>query len=81
MPEPTWRKDVYGKERAALYIGGLYVGSIMQWKSVLHSDDKHNGMWRGWFMNDDEGDQVGWFPTADEARAAVERALTAALSQ
>jgi hypothetical protein len=66
-----WRKDGYGHEDHALYLGGLYVGEIMQ----LH----HNKKWRAWFMNDDEGNEVCRFDTAFEARIAVESALLQAL--
>jgi hypothetical protein len=65
-----WRKDGYGREDHALYLGGLFVGEIMQLDSKK---------WRAWFMNDDEGHQVGLFDNPLEARVAVESALLKAL--
>jgi|SRR6185437_2111763 len=67
-----WRKDCWGVERQALYLGGLYVGHIM-------TPPKGRPKWRGWFMNDDEGNETGWFDTSDEARVSVEEALRRAL--
>ncbi|OGT54425.1 MAG: hypothetical protein A3E01_02945 [Gammaproteobacteria bacterium RIFCSPHIGHO2_12_FULL_63_22] len=61
-----WRKDCYGNERAALYLGKLFAGSIMQF---------NNSNRRGWFMFDDEGSSTGWYATDDEARKSVEAAL------
>jgi hypothetical protein len=66
-----WRRDSFGREDHALYLGGLYVGEILQ----LH----HNKKWRAWFAKDDEGDEVGQFDTPFEARLAVENALLKAL--
>jgi hypothetical protein len=67
----SWRQDSLGREDHALYLGSLYVGSIVR---LYHSEK-----WRAWFMNDDEGNDVGRFETAFEARLAVERALLKAL--
>lgn len=72
--EIEWRKDCWGKDARALYLGGLCVGSIMP-GSQIYKD----GQWLGWFSNDDEGNETGWFPTAEEARASVEKALFAAI--
>ena len=77
--EPKWKQDVLGHNRQALYIGGLCVGAIMnaegsEWVNPLNP-------WRGWFMDDDDGNETGWFATADEARASVEAALKAALEE
>jgi hypothetical protein len=67
-----WRKDCYGHEAQALYLGDLCVGSI------LHSTHRTDG-WRGWFSNDDEGNETGWFNSAEEARTSVEKTLFAAI--
>lgn len=73
--EIEWRKDGFGKEAHALYLGGLCVGTIM---NSTHPD-YHCGEWRGWFMSDDSGDETGWFATAEDARASVEKVLFAAI--
>lgn len=73
--EVEWRKDGYGKEHHALYLGDLYVGHIMH---NTHPDH-HPGEWRGWFMSDDDGNETGWFQSAEEARSSVEKALFTAI--
>lgn len=78
LPPIEWRADCFGKSFHALFLGGLYVGSIMQ---ATHSITQHPGEWRGWFMDDDDGNETGWFVTADEARASVEAKLRAALAR
>lgn len=78
MQTAKWKKDTWGKEAHALFIGGLYVGSIME----SHATSTHHpGEWRGWFMSDDDGDETGWFPTADAARHSVEKKLAEALAK
>ncbi len=74
--EIEWRKDGWGREASALYLGALYVGEIMQ---CTHPDH-HLGEWRGWFMQDDSGDETGWFDTAELARASVEKRLFDAIN-
>lgn len=59
-----------------LYFGKLYVGSINKW---INSSSPRHGMWRGWFMSEEDGSETGWFATADEARASIETALADAL--
>lgn len=76
LPPAEWRRDAWGKERHALYLGKLYVGSIMYYQG----SEMNGGDWRGWFMSDDDGDSTGWFVTDYEARASVEAALATALN-
>jgi len=71
MRTTEWKDNEFGDSRQALYIGALYVGGVM----LLH----HNKKWRAWFMNDPEGNEVGQFSTADEARECVESALARAI--
>jgi hypothetical protein len=72
--EIEWRKDCYGREASALYLGGLYVGSI-----IPGMTKHHPGKWRGWFMSDDDGNETGWFDSPNKARDSVEKALFAAI--
>ncbi len=85
MASLEWRKDGYGRPDAALYFGEIYVGEIMRvvpdydWRNASISDavKKHHeklepSPWRGWLMTTDEGDAIGYYPTPDDARAAVE---------
>jgi hypothetical protein len=67
--EIEWRKDGFGHDAQALYLGNLCAGHIMFWSK------RPDAKWRGWFMNDDEGGATGWFETAELARASVEKAL------
>ena len=60
----TWRENEFGDPDLALFIGNARVGAIMFWKN--------RQQWRAWFMYDDEGDEVGWYATVDEARQALE---------
>ena len=77
-PEPQWKHDTNRQERHALFIGGLCVGNIMRWSG---KDSPNYNKWRAWFFSDDEMPRIGdWFDTADEARAAVEKALQTALA-
>jgi len=74
--EVEWRKDGFGNEASALYLGELYVGHIMgtgPWAKTKPNQ------WRGWFNSDDDGAETGWFATQEEARASVEVALFRAL--
>jgi len=66
-----WRKDGFGNPEYALFLGDLYVGSIMRLS--------HNGKWRAWFMDGDEGNEVDQYDQPDDARRAVENALIEAL--
>lgn len=102
--EVEWRKDSYGHEAHALYLGELYVGHIMrvvpgQWRNWGHLNEtdpdpevekRHQERreyyesrdltpWRGWFMKDDDGDEIGFFATAEEARGSVEKHLFSAI--
>lgn len=70
--EIEWRKDGFGKDACALYLGGLCVGHIM---GVSTHPPHLAGQWRGWFMDDDDGHATGWFPTAEQARTSVEAKL------
>jgi hypothetical protein len=63
-----WRRDAFGCAESALYFGCAYIGAIMHWEM---NPKRSETPFRGWFMNDDEGREIGWFATADEARAAV----------
>lgn len=74
--EIEWRKDGFGKEAHALFLGDLYVGHI-NGQSQFASYKPNQ--WRGWFMSDDDGNETGWFPTAEEARGSVEKALFTAI--
>jgi hypothetical protein len=62
----------------ALYIGKLFVGGVMHISS--RAESRKETPWRGWFMSYHEGEETGWFATADEARRSVQDALNKALS-
>jgi hypothetical protein len=64
----SWRKDSFGSDDCALFLGSLFVGQIMQ---LYHRNEK----WCAWFVSVDEGNEIGRFDTAFEARLAVESAL------
>lgn len=66
MPELAWKRDGYGRENFALYLGGIYVGGLMDGPPSYHP-----GEVRAWVMHDDEGREVGWYPNHDTARAAL----------
>lgn len=69
-----WKKDCHGHDARALYLGALFVGSIMPGFSTHHPDE-----WRGWFMQDEDGEETGWFKTENEARISVEDKLREAI--
>lgn len=69
-----WRKDCWGNERQALYLGGICIGC------VIHKGHKLGNKWRAWLMTDDEGSEVAECHTADDARRAVMDAARSALS-
>ena len=60
-----WRADAFGHKDCALFIGRLHVGSLMHY--APHGDKP----WRAWLMTDDDGKQIGWFPTQQEAQDAL----------
>jgi hypothetical protein len=68
------RNDCWGHARRALYLGKLYVGSIMP-----GSANHHPGEWRAWFMSDEDGEELGWFQTEAQAKTALEDRLEWAL--
>lgn len=67
-----WRNDAFGHKNAALFIGGLHVGSIMHCPMVHDLEDRNPDLvWRAWVMTDDDGKQVGWYRTEQEAKDAL----------
>ena len=69
----VWRNDSFGNPMAALYVGNAFIGVI---QNIVHPGmSTKKKPWRGWFMSDVDGESVGWFETADEARTAVEAAF------
>lgn len=75
--EIEWKTDGFGREHRALYLGGLCVGHIMELAS--YKDYGFAGPFRGWFMNDDDGSETGYFMTEEDARASVELKLFEAI--
>lgn len=71
-----WRKDGFGRDAQALYLGDLCVGHI---QSPYKHSPTHPQEWRGWFMSDEDGDATGYFQTAEDARHSVEQKLFAAI--
>jgi hypothetical protein len=67
-----WRKDCFGRDAGALYLGDLCVGCI---QGNSDTAQWHPGEWRGWFQSDEDGEQTGYFKTAEEARHSVEKKL------
>lgn len=73
-----WRKDGYGRPERALYAGGLYLGEVM----CLPTNPRLSGaIWRSWLMTTDEGDEIGWYMTEQEAKDALVDAALKALLQ
>ena len=63
--ELNWR----GKN---FFIGGIYAGCIQHWSGVQNIPEP---FWRAWIMIDDDGVEVGRYPTAEAARAGLEAAV------
>ena len=74
MPPLVWGENEFRDPQQRLMLGGLYVGEIH------HYGPTRAKPWRAWFSDECEGNSVGIFETADEARAAVEQKLREALS-
>jgi hypothetical protein len=72
-----WRPDGWGRDERALYMRDLYLGEVMH----LPPRPRRLGpTWRAWLMTTDEGSEVGWFATEQEAKdALVDAALKALL--
>lgn len=67
-----WCKDEFGRPNNTLYLGRIYVGSIMHWANERRAVTPY----RAWFMSDSDGDEIGWFATHQEAMdALIDRAL------
>lgn len=77
----AWSKS--GETTHHLCIGKLYVGSVYRlvapnWRETntmketsphfLHNERYEDTPWRAWFMHDEDGDAIGFFETADEAK-------------
>lgn len=65
--ELSWRADNRGNDGRALFVGDIFVGE------VLHSQrgPDQEAPWLAWFLNDDDGWEVGWFSTEQEAKDAL----------
>ena len=63
-----WRPDGYGKPGRALYARDLYLGQVMH---VPTHPRRQGQTWRAWLMTTDEGEEVGWYPTEQEAKEAL----------
>ncbi len=60
-----------------LMLGNLYVGEVVHFKTHIK---KQETPYRGWLMRaDNDGEEVGWYATEAEARAATEAAMWEAL--
>jgi hypothetical protein len=59
---------------AQLFLGGLWIGEIMQWQA-----EPYSGQWRAWVMTDPAGAHHGWFASEDDARRQVETIAVAAI--
>lgn len=65
-----WKDDVFGHKEHDLFVGGLHIGSISEWRGK-EALTRH-GQWRAWIM----GERLGWYATEQEARdACAERAI------
>ena len=62
-----WRPDCFGKPDQALYIGGLCIGTLMEWNHPTRRETP----WRAWLMTDEDGASVGWFETKETAMGAL----------
>lgn len=74
--ELKWRRNAFGDEDHALYLGGIYVGSIIPTKAS-------GGPYRAWLATDEDGERIGddkW-PTVEAAREALFEAARAALAK
>lgn len=67
-----WKNDEFGRDRRALYLENIYVGSVV---------GPHKGKWRAWFSSDADGSEVGKFDTEQEARDALEATARNALQE
>jgi hypothetical protein len=62
---PRWGKNEFGQKRRRLMLGGLYIGEIHYFKDYFPTP------WRAWFSTESEGSKIGLYPTAADARRAV----------
>lgn len=71
----SWRTDEFGKPERALYVGSIYVGSLTHESRRFgvggREIEPREKPWRAWFMNDIDGNELGWYPTEQEARDAM----------
>ncbi len=73
-----WRPDGYGNPGRALYARDLYLGHVTHW---TYPDPSHRATpWRAWLMTDEEGEEVGWWATEQEAKDALVDAALKALN-
>jgi hypothetical protein len=60
----TWKRDGWGHDGRALYARGIYVGQV---ENLTHRQES-NKRWRAWLMTSEDGSEVGWFTTEDDAK-------------
>jgi hypothetical protein len=76
-----WRRDAFGHNDRALFVGRLHVGSIMYAKPHPRENRSPNKVWRAWLMTDDDGSIVGWYATEQEAKVALVGAAIEAIER
>lgn len=64
-----WVPDGFGRPDRSLNAGGLHVGLIQHIPQPRYGHE--STPWRGWIMSDEDGKELGWFATEQEAKDAV----------
>ena len=74
-----WRQDCFGKPNQALYLGRICIGHLMLNNTqAIHAEKP----WRMWLMTDEDGDEIGYRATQQEAMdALVDAALNALMER
>lgn len=72
-----WRPDKFGTPARALYFRGLYAGDVRH--AVMNFADGKS--WRAWAQTSPEGEEVGWYHTEAEAKAALLTEATRAVGE
>jgi hypothetical protein len=63
-----------------LWLQGLWIGQVIRW-GAHGPEGRKETPYRGWLMTEEDGDEVGWFKTEDDAKIAVKEAAEAALDR
>jgi hypothetical protein len=62
-----WHPDEFGRSGRALYFMSLYAGEVQH----VPNHPRQGSTWRAWAQTGPDLNELGWYQTEDEAKAAL----------